>query len=82
MHEVSAPEGYLKVTDIHFTVDKDGRITVIKYDEEDTVKQIENKLIVTNETEPKERNRGKILKLPNNKNNGQTGIPDESKEWK
>ena len=50
-HEEAAPNGYLKVTDITFEVDKQGKVTV-KNANGNEVKANENKLTVTDKTEP------------------------------
>ncbi|WP_371524249.1 thioester-forming surface-anchored protein [Gemella sp. ND 6198] len=50
-HEVAAPKGYKVVTDITFTVDKDGKVTV-KDINGNTVKAEGNKLTVTDQDEP------------------------------
>ena len=50
-HEEAAPNGYLKVTDITFEVDEQGKVTV-KNANENEVKANENKLTVTDKTEP------------------------------
>ncbi|MGX7069926.1 SpaA isopeptide-forming pilin-related protein [Gemella bergeri] len=47
-HEEAAPNGYLAVTDITFTVDKDGNVKVTKEDG-NTVKAENNKLTVTDQ---------------------------------
>ena len=46
-HEETAPEGYLAVTDITFTVTKDGKITNMKASNGDQARIIDNQLIVT-----------------------------------
>ncbi|MEG0156805.1 MAG: SpaA isopeptide-forming pilin-related protein, partial [Anaerovoracaceae bacterium] len=51
-HEESAPEGYLAVTDIRFTVDKDGKVVVIEKAEGDKVTAEGNKLTVTDKDKP------------------------------
>lgn len=48
-HEKSAPEGYLKVTDISFSVNKDGTVTVSDADG-NKVRADENKLTVTDKS--------------------------------
>ena len=50
-HEEAAPNGYLKVTDITFEVDEQGKVTV-KNANGNEVKANENKLTVTDKTEP------------------------------
>ncbi|AXI26159.1 hypothetical protein CG018_01230 [Gemella sp. ND 6198] len=50
-HEEAAPNGYVKVTDITFTVDKDGNVKVTK-ENGNTVKAEGNKLTVTDQEEP------------------------------
>ena len=50
-HEEAAPNGYLKVTDITFEVDEQGKVTV-KNANGNKVKANENKLTVTDKTEP------------------------------
>ena len=50
-HEEAAPKGYLKVTDITFEVDEQGKVTV-KNANGNEVKANENKLTVTDKTEP------------------------------
>ena len=50
-HEEVAPNGYLKVTDITFEVDEQGKVTV-KNANGNEVKANENKLTVTDKTEP------------------------------
>ena len=50
-HEEAAPNGYLKVTDITFEVDEQGKVTV-KNANENEVKANGNKLTVTDKTEP------------------------------
>ena len=50
-HEEAAPNGYLKVTDITFEVDEQGKVTVKNADGNE-VKANGNKLTVTDKTEP------------------------------
>ena len=50
-HEEAAPNGYLKVMDITFEVDEQGKVTV-KNANGNEVKANENKLTVTDKTEP------------------------------
>ena len=50
-HEEAAPNGYLKVTDITFEVDEQGKVTV-KNANGNEVKANENKLTVIDKTEP------------------------------
>ncbi|ERK56431.1 Cna protein B-type domain protein, partial [Gemella bergeri ATCC 700627] len=50
-HEEAAPEGYLAVTDITFTVDKDGKVKVTNVNG-NKVEAKGNKLIVTDKTKP------------------------------
>ena len=50
-HEEAAPNGYLKVTDITFEVDEQGKVTV-KNANGNEAKANENKLTVTDKTEP------------------------------
>jgi tetrahydromethanopterin S-methyltransferase subunit B len=51
-HEVSAPDGYVTVTDITFSVDKDGNVTVITDTTTGTKTVVDgNKLIITDEKE-------------------------------
>ena len=45
LHEKEAPEGYEKVEDITFEVDRDGNVTLVKYDERQ-VRVEGNKLVV------------------------------------
>ena len=50
-HEISAPAGYKVVTDITFTVDKDGNVTVTNDTTTGTKTVVEgNKLVITDET--------------------------------
>ena len=50
-HEISAPNGYKVVTDITFTVDKDGNVAVVKDTTTGTKTVVEgNKLVITDET--------------------------------
>ena len=50
-HEVTAPTGYKVVTDITFTVDKDGNVAVVKDTTTGTKTVVEgNKLVITDET--------------------------------
>ncbi len=46
-HEESAPEGYLKVTDIEFEVDKDGKVKVTKVAQDDKVEVDGGKITIT-----------------------------------
>ena len=72
-HEESAPEGYLAVTDITFTVDKDGKVTV-KSANGNTVKSEGNKLIVTDQAKPtpeKPKEPGKPGQKPQLPNTGE-----------
>ena len=50
-HEEAAPNGYLKVTDITFEVDEQGKV-IVKNANGNEVKANENKLTVTDKTEP------------------------------
>jgi len=50
-HEEAAPNGYLKVTDITFEINEQGKVTV-KNANGNEVKANENKLTVTDKTEP------------------------------
>ena len=63
-HEESAPEGYLAVTDITFTVEKDGKVTVESANG-NTVKSEGNKLIVTDQAKPTPEKPGPKPQLPN-----------------
>ncbi|WP_330509516.1 SpaA isopeptide-forming pilin-related protein (plasmid) [Clostridium perfringens] len=62
-HEVSAPEGYLAVTDITFTVDKDGKVKVTKQSQDDIVTATDNKLTVTDKAKPADTNPTKTNKI-------------------
>ena len=53
-HEEAAPNGYLKVTDIKFTVDNNGNVKVVSFGKDDKVVAEGNKLIVTDKDDTKE----------------------------
>ncbi|EGT0015028.1 hypothetical protein I9Y33_002929, partial [Clostridium perfringens] len=53
-HEEAAPNGYLKVTDITFTVDNNGNVKVVSFGKDDKVVSERNKLIVTDKDDTKE----------------------------
>ncbi|MBI5993092.1 MSCRAMM family protein, partial [Clostridium perfringens] len=53
-HEEAAPNGYLKVTDITFTVDNNGNVKVVSFGKDDKVVAEGNKLIVTDKDDTKE----------------------------
>ncbi|KAF2783493.1 hypothetical protein SV13_10055, partial [Clostridium perfringens] len=53
-HEEAAPNGYLKVTDIKFTVDNNGNVKVVSFGKDDKVVAERNKLIVTDKDDTKE----------------------------
>ncbi|XZM86237.1 SpaA isopeptide-forming pilin-related protein [Clostridium perfringens] len=53
-HEEAAPNGYLKVTDIKFTVDNDGNVKVVSFGKDDKVVAEGNKLTVTDKDDTKE----------------------------
>ena len=50
-HEEAAPDGYLAVTDIHFSVDNTGQVTVTNVNGNTAVAE-DNKLTVTDKTKP------------------------------
>ena len=53
-HEEAAPNGYLKVTDVTFTVDNNGNVKVVSFGKDDKVVSERNKLIVTDKDDTKE----------------------------
>ena len=57
-HEEAAPNGYLKVTDIHFKVTTDGKVQVIKKSAADKVTAVDNKLTVVDKNKIKIPNTG------------------------
>ncbi len=57
-HEEAAPNGYLKVTDIHFKVTTDGKVQVIKKSVADKVTAVDNKLTVVDKNKIKIPNTG------------------------
>ncbi|EOU2021175.1 LPXTG cell wall anchor domain-containing protein, partial [Clostridium perfringens] len=57
-HEEAAPNGYLKVTDIHFKVTNDGKVQVIKKSAADKVTAVDNKLTVVDKNKIKIPNTG------------------------
>ncbi|MGT2785127.1 VaFE repeat-containing surface-anchored protein [Streptococcus merionis] len=59
-HEESAPDGYVTVTDIEFTVDKDGNVTVTKVAEDDEVKSNGGKITITDRKKPTVKTEAKV----------------------
>ena len=72
-HEESAPEGYLAVTDITFTVNEDGTVTV-KDTNGNQVKAEGNKLIVTDKNKPNNPNKPNTPKMDFPNTGDTTGV--------
>ncbi|WP_426007761.1 SpaA isopeptide-forming pilin-related protein [Clostridium perfringens] len=74
-HEEAAPNGYLVVNDIKFTVGKDGSITVVEVNKDDKVSAEGNKLIVTDKDAPKPEEPTKTIDANNNVKNNNANNP-------